>query len=132
MIMKRFIVLFIAILSICSCNNSNSGKAMKSSRAEKDTCSNVFEKVGLQTMTGTLCIGHEVRSFRPENEDSEYWIVDKTDSLNEKYDSLTGGQKNGKPVKAVLKLEYAGKWTDGFAAEYDGVYFVREIVSLEL
>lgn len=96
-----------------------------------DTTAILSENI-LYTMTGTLCIGHEVRSFRPENEDSEYWIVDKTDSLNEKYDSLTGGQKNGKPVKAVLKLEYAGKWTDGFAAEYDGVYFVREIVSLEL
>ena len=42
------------------------------------------------------------------------------------------GQKNGKPVKATLRLEYNGKWDDGFAAEYDGTYLVREVVELKV
>ena len=46
-------------------------------------------------------------------------------------DDETGGQKNGKPVKATLKVEYNGKWDDGFAADYDGVYLVREVLRLE-
>lgn len=70
----------------------------------------------------------EVRSFRPENSDKEYWLVDKTGTLTEIYDRKTGGQKNGKPLQMMLKLEYNGKWDDGFAADYDGVYFVREVL----
>ena len=73
----------------------------------------------LYTMEGELSIGHEVRTFT------------KTGQLLEKYDKVTKGQKNGKPVKALLRLEYNGKWDDGFAAEYDGTYFVREVVELK-
>ena len=85
----------------------------------------------LYTMSGTVRIGHEVRSFQPANSDEEFWLVDKTGTLNAMYDELTGGVKNGKPVEATLKLEYNGKWDDGFAAEYSGVYFVREVISLK-
>lgn len=85
----------------------------------------------LYTMKGTLCIGHEVRSFRPEGLAEEYWIVDKTGKLEDLYDEITGGQKSGVPVKATLKLEYNGKWDTGFAEDYDGVFFVREIVDVK-
>lgn len=84
----------------------------------------------LYNMSGIVCIGHEVRSFKPDGSKEEYWLIDKTGQLSQKYDSLTGGVKNGKPVHATLKLEYNGVWDDGFAAEYPGVYFVREIVEL--
>lgn len=82
----------------------------------------------LYNLSGEIRIGHEVRSFRPENSDKEYWLVDKTGTLTEIYDRKTGGQKNGKPLQMMLKLEYNGKWDDGFAADYDGVYFVREVL----
>ena len=84
----------------------------------------------LYTLSGTLCIGHEVRSFKPDGGDEEFWIVDKTGRLNDTYDKVTKGEKNGKPVRATLKLEYNGVWDDGFAAEYSGVYLVREILSV--
>lgn len=79
---------------------------------------------------GILTIAHEVRSFRPDGENAEYWIVDKTGILMQEYDRLTAGDKNGIPVRARLKLEYNGKWDDGFAAEYDGVFFVRQVIGL--
>lgn len=84
----------------------------------------------LYRMEGVLTIGHEVRSFRA-GDGKEYWIVDKTGRLEQMYDSVTVGQKNGRPCRATLKVEYNGKWNDGFAAEYDGVFFVREVVGLE-
>lgn len=84
----------------------------------------------LYTMDGTVRLGHEVRSFIPSGSDREYWIVDRTGLLKDKYDMMTGGTMNGKPVRAVLKLEYNGRWEDGFAAEYDGVFLVREVVAL--
>ncbi len=85
----------------------------------------------LYTLEGVLCMGHEVRSFKPDGSEEEFWFVDKTGTLDDLYDKTTGGQKNGKPVKATLKVEYNGKWDDGFAADYDGVYLVREILRLE-
>lgn len=82
----------------------------------------------LYVLSGTVCIGHEVRSFKPEDSDEEFWLVDKTGKLNEIYDKKTNGMKNGKPLYVTLKVEYNGKWDDGFAADYSGVYFVREIL----
>ena len=90
-----------------------------------------LSKDELYTLKGTVVIGHEVRSFKPENRDDEYWLVDKTGALTDFYDKATQGQKNGNPVKAVLKVEYNGKWEDGFAADYAGVFFVREILVIE-
>lgn len=84
----------------------------------------------LYRLDGVLTIGHEVRSFRTDD-GKEYWVVDKTERLEQMYDDATGGQKNGKPCRATLKVEYNGKWDDGFAAEYDGVYFVREVIALD-
>lgn len=83
----------------------------------------------LYTMNGTLTIGHEIRSFRPDG-GGEFWFVDKTGRLEQMYDNVTGGEKNGEPCRAALKVEYNGRWDDGFAADYDGVYFVREVVGL--
>lgn len=85
----------------------------------------------LTVQEGVLCLGHEVRSFKPAGSEEDYWIVDKTGKLEAAYDRLTGGVKNGKLIKAKLKLEYNGKWDDGFAADYPGVYFVREVITLE-
>ena len=81
----------------------------------------------LYTMDGELTIGHEVRSFRTDD-GTEYWVVDRTGRLEQMYDSATGGEKNGKPCRATLKVEYNGRWDDGFAAEYDGVCLVREVI----
>lgn len=85
----------------------------------------------LYTMTGVMCMAHEVRSFIPDGSTDEYWIVDKTGRLEELYDKVTGGQKSGEPVNAILRLEYNGKWDTGFAEDYDGVFFVREIVEMK-
>lgn len=84
----------------------------------------------LYTLEGVLRIGHEVRSFTPQGSEKEFWIVDKTGELNSLYDQATHGMKNGQPLHIRLKAEYDGQWEDGFAAEYDGVYLVREILSL--
>ena len=85
----------------------------------------------LYTMKGEMSLAHEVRSFRPDGTDDEYWIVDKTGRLEDMYDKITGGQKNGTPVDVTLRLEYNGKWDTGFAEDYDGVFFVREIVEIK-
>lgn len=95
-----------------------------------DTGSDAISRDVLYTLEGILRMGHEVRSFVPSGSDKEYWVVDKTGKLGGMYDRVTGGKKNGSPVRAVLKLEYGGRRGDGFAGQYDGVWLVREVVGV--
>mgnify|MGYP002671200360 CR=1 FL=1 len=57
----------------------------------------------LLSVKGKLIIGHETRSFTSEGDSTDYWIVDKTGELLQKYDGETKGIKNGTPVY-VLSL----------------------------
>lgn len=95
-----------------------------------DTGSDAISRDVLYTLEGILRMGHEVRSFVPSGSDKEYWVADKTGKLGGMYDRVTGGKKNGSPVRAVLKLEYGGRRGDGFAGQYDGVWLVREVVGV--
>ena len=79
---------------------------------------------------GQLIIGHEVRSFVPEGDSIDYWIYDDSDELYQKYDELTKGTKNGKPVSVELEVVDMGKAEDGFAAEYTSVYEVVKVLSM--
>lgn len=127
-------ILFLLSLALCACSG---GK--KEGKPEMTDSVAVFESEHntpdssneLCILSGTLCIGHEVCSFKPDGSDDEFWIVDKTGRLDEAYNKAAKGAKNAKPVRATLKLEYDGVWDDGFAAEYSGVYFVRDIISVQ-
>lgn len=80
---------------------------------------------------GRVVFSHEVRAFTPEGDTTEYWLQDRGGALEEAYDRLTGGVKNGTPVRAELRVRYLGPSDEGFAAEYAGVYRVMEIIRLE-
>lgn len=47
----------------------------------------------LLSVRGELVIGHEVRSFKAEGDSADYWIVDETGELMQKYDDMTKGVK---------------------------------------
>ena len=130
--MKK-LTLLLSVFCIYSCSASH--KETKSEDADISTelltGQTSDNKQSAKILSGILTIGHEVRSFKPEGSDDEFWIVDKTGKLSDEYDKVTGGIKNGKPTSATLKLEYQGKWDDGFAAEYCGVYFVKEVIHIE-
>lgn len=79
------------------------------------------------SVKGELVIGHEVRAFRAEGDSADYWITDETDELIQKYDEITQGVKNGKPVYVEMEVIDMGKADDGFAADYDGVYQVVKL-----
>lgn len=84
-----------------------------------------------EIVRGELILGHEVESFTPSNSDLNYWIIDSSKNLKKAYDSLTINAKYPyMPVFAELKIVDKGKSTEGFAAEYDGVYEVIEIINI--
>lgn len=85
----------------------------------------------IKEVTGILRLGHEVRSFTDEANGKEYWIIDKSGKLIKSYQAVIGTEiMKYQPVKVILKVQDIGKQTDGFGAEYEGTYEVKEIISL--
>lgn len=90
-----------------------------------------LQTINSQKVKGTLTIAHETRSFCDEKNQKEYWILDQTGQLYEKYDSLTQGIKNGIPVEAELFVKEQETNKDGFAADYAGTYQIIKIINLK-
>lgn len=89
------------------------------------------KKSEIKVVTGILCIGHEVRSFTDEANGKEYWVIDKSGKLIKSYQAVIGAEiMKYQPIKAILKVQDIGEQTDGFGAEYEGIYEVKEIISL--
>ncbi len=80
---------------------------------------------------GMLRIGHEVRAFTADGDSTDYWIIDKTGKLMDAYEKATGDEiKNGKPIHVKLRVKDMGKTDDGFAADYQSVYHVIDIIEI--
>ena len=83
------------------------------------------------TVEGKLVIGHEVRSFIAEGDTTSYWIIDDSGTLKEEYEKTIGNNSEPyTPVYAELKVIDTGKSNEGFAAEYAGVYHVKEVLNI--
>ena len=83
------------------------------------------------TVKGKLVIGHEVRSFIAEGDTTSYWIIDDSRTLKEEYEKTIGNNSEPyTPVYAELKVIDTGKSNEGFAAEYAGVYHVKEVLNI--
>lgn len=83
-------------------------------------------------VSGTLRLGHEVRSFTNLEDGKEYWIVDKSGKLMAEYKKIIGTEViNNQPVSAKLKIQKIEKRPDGFGKKYAGTYEVKEIISLK-
>jgi hypothetical protein len=77
-------------------------------------------------LRGHYTWGHEVRTFTPCGSKQTFWVVGDAALLQPLQDaSATLGQARGKPYQPVyveVSATAQGKATDGFAADYDGVY----------
>lgn len=90
-------------------------------------CSTSSAKPG-EIVEGTVIFGHEVRAFRPAGSDTEYWLIDKSGCLQEKY------KASGQPeweAEAKLEVKNVGKLTDGFGEDYESAYEVLRVISVE-
>lgn len=89
------------------------------------------QTINSKKVKGILTLAHETRSFKDESSQKEYWVIDQTGQLYEKYDSLTNGTKNGTPVEAELFVKEKETNKDGFAADYTGTYQIIKIINLK-
>ncbi len=111
--------------------DSGTSGASTPSAATAATAAVRFQVDSVSLLRGRVVLAHEVRAFIPEGDTVEYWIVDRSGALERAYDRATGGQKNGKPAWAELKVRYKGPSDEGFAADYTGVFEVEEVLSVE-
>lgn len=120
-----FAATFVLLLTACG---AGSRRAAEVQTPEPAAAAYAIDS--MVSLRGSVVMAHEVRSFTPEGDTTEYWIVDRSGALERAYDSVTGGQKNGKPAHAELKARYTGPSDEGFAADYEGVFEVVEVLSV--
>ena len=78
-----------------------------------------------------VVVARVVRVLTPDGDGAGFWMQGRGVARAEASDRLTVGGKNGAPVRAELRVRYLGPSDEGFAAEYEGVYRVMEIIRLE-
>lgn len=82
-------------------------------------------------LEGAFIYGHEVRSFTPCGSDKQFWVLDKTEQLKNRYEELTANQDAYTPIFVEIEVVDQGKAEDGFAADYDGVYEVIKVLKIK-
>ena len=125
------ILVAVALFAACGAGpQQRAGAAAETAAEGAQPKAAAYSIDSLVTLRGRVVLAHEVRSFTPEGDTTEYWIVDRSGALQRAYDSVTGGQKNGVPARAELKLRCMGPSDEGFAADYEGGFEVAEVLSV--
>lgn len=115
---QSVLMLFMALSLLMSCQQ---GKKINSTSKEE----------AFQTVKGEVVFGHKVESFTPDGSIENYWIDDPSGQLKKAYDSLHVNAKFPYiPIYAELKVKNKGKASEGFAADYAGVYELIGIVAV--
>lgn len=117
----------------CSSRQSDSGSQTLNFPFEEIRTEELQEvDDSISVVTGKLVIGHEVRSFVMDEDSVEYWFIDRSGTVQQEYERVVpDGIKNYIPVRVEMKVKYLGKSDESFAAEYDGVYEVLELLKME-
>lgn len=123
--MKKLTVLFVvsAGLWLAACRPA----AQKQEGSVQQETSAVSDSV--VTCSGRLVMGHEAYSFTPDGDTLSYWVVDRSGELKKRYEeALPADAQPYTPVSAELKVKMMGPSSEGFAADYDGVVEVQQII----
>ena len=79
-------------------------------------------------LRGHYTWGHEVRSFTPCGSTKSFWVVGELGLLQQlRAASEHSGTKPYQPIYIEVSGSPEAKASDGFAADYDGVYRFTEV-----
>jgi len=114
----RWVVALFLIVTTAGCgsNEQESGKTQGTSTPET-----TMEALGRYTF------GHEVRVFRPCDEETEYWVVDESGLLKQLYDGLAPSAGSPDGIFVFLDGSFGPAPVDGFGAEYAGQFTVAAV-----
>jgi hypothetical protein len=76
--------------------------------------------------------GHEVETFHPCGSDKAYWVVGEESLLQPLRDKAkeASAARPYQPIYVEVVVVPEGKATDGFAADYDGVYRFKSVATV--
>lgn len=77
---------------------------------------------------GTITFAPEVRTFRPDGTETDYWIIDKSGYLQEKYKEADVAEWK---IEAELELKEVAHPTAEFAKNYAATYEVMRVIRLD-
>ena len=82
----------------------------------------------LETISGEVVYGHEVRSFRPEGSEEELWLMGNLEEVKARF---TEEQiQNYEPIQMTLVGERAESPTDGFGSDYAGAFMIIKVLDV--
>ena len=123
--MKKQVFFFLMGTALCLFSCRPSSRTSEATDVHEETT--VSDSV--QTCKGRLIMSHEAYSFTPEGDTLSYWVVDRSGELKKRYEAaLPAGSQPYTPVSAQLKVKMMGPSSEGFAADYDGVVEVLQII----
>ncbi len=79
-------------------------------------------------LKGRITFGPEVRKFRPEGGDKEYWLIDKSGYLQVKYNESGSAEWS---ADAELEVKETDGSVSEFGKEYCGTLQVLRVISIE-
>ena len=115
----------LAVMAGLGCGHPTEGPNLQS------TIDAVDDPATGEVADGLFVWGHEVRSFRPCGSEDELWLIgppEVMEPLVAEYRKLTDGPHQ--PVYVRFVGDVSGAPEDGFGADYDGVFGVREVVEI--
>ncbi len=86
-----------------------------------------------QILEGRVIIGHEVRSFHPCTQKTEYWLSGSSPALGEiimRYKKALPDAKPYTPLFMVLAGKFVEVPRDGFGADYGGAFCATQILGV--
>ena len=79
-------------------------------------------------LKGRITFGPEVRKFRPEGGDKEYWLIDKSGYLQVKYNESGSAEWS---ADAEMEVKETDDSVSEFGKEYCGTLQVLRVISIE-
>ena len=86
---------------------------------------------GERILEGWVTIGHEVRSFTPCSGKRELWLLGNSPAFKDvmtAYREVLPSPEPYTPLFMIVTGKFADHPTDGFGAEYQGAFFIRQLV----
>jgi hypothetical protein len=86
---------------------------------------------GEHVLEGWVTIGHEVRSLAPCSRKRELWLLGNSPALKDvmtAYREVLPSPEPYTPLFMIVSGKFADPPTDGFGAEYQGAFFIRQLI----
>lgn len=130
--MRNYTLMLIAALIMEACNPAGDQSNSAVSKEIPLTYSIIPDKTP-RIFKGMYVFGHEVRTFQDCNDSQKtYWVIDSLSHLQKAYEENTKFLSYPyESVYAEVKGYLAGKSQMGFAADYENVLIVTELIKIE-